>query len=75
MTNNSIQIGNETLLTQQAVADRLGYTVRTLEHWRLRRVGPAWCKIGARVMYRESSLEQWIRDQERQPVAAGGEAA
>lgn len=71
--NEAIQIGGETLFPQSMVADQLGCTVRTLENWRARRVGPAWTRIGHRVMYRQSSLEQWIRDQEQRPVA--GEAA
>lgn len=74
MTNKPtpLTIGGETLYPQSIVADQLGCTVRTLENWRNRRTGPAWTKIGHRVMYRESSLENWIRQQEQRPVA--GEA-
>jgi len=64
-------IGGETLYPQAAVADQLGCTIRTLENWRNRRVGPAWTKIGHRVYYREASIVQWIKAQERQPVAGG----
>lgn len=64
-----VKIGDETLIPQAAVAQLLGCTVRTLENWRQRRIGPAWTKLGHRVVYRERALMQWIRDQEQKPVA------
>ena len=66
---NTLTIGGEVLYPQTLAADQLGCTVRTLENWRNRRIGPAWTKIGHRVFYRQAALEQWIRDQERSPVA------
>lgn len=66
----SYRVGSIELIPQAAVAEMLGVTVRTLENWRTRRVGPAWTKIGPRVVYRRTSLEKWVRDQEREPVAA-----
>jgi len=64
-----VEFGGERLYPQQLVADRIGCTVRTLENWRQRRVGPAWVKVGHRIMYREPALHDWIRANEQQPVA------
>jgi len=69
----TLTIGGQVLYPQSLAAEKLGCTVRTLENWRNRRIGPAWTKLGHRVYYRESALEQWIVEQERQPVA--GQAA
>jgi len=70
---DAIRIGGETLLPQQQAADTLGKTVRTLENWRARRIGPAWTRIGGRIYYREAALLDWIKSQEQRPV--NGEAA
>ncbi len=64
-----VTIGDETLIPQAAVAQLLGCTVRTLENWRQRRTGPAWTRLGHRVLYREQALMQWIRSKEQRPVA------
>lgn len=64
-----LTIGGETLFPQSLVAEQLDCSIRTLEIWRQRRIGPPWTKIGHRVCYRKESLEEWIRNQERQPVA------
>jgi len=68
-TTSPVDIGGERLYPQALVADRIGCTIRTLENWRQRRVGPAWVKVGNRVMYRERALNDWIRSNEQQPVA------
>lgn len=68
-----LTIGGETLYPQTVAAEKLGCTVRTLENWRNRRIGPAWTKLGHRVYYREKALESWIKSQEQRPV--NGEAA
>jgi len=68
-----LNIGGEVLYPQTLAADQLGCTVRTLENWRNRRIGPAWTKIGHRVFYREAALSSWIVSQEQRPVA--GDAA
>ena len=65
----NIVIGDQVLFPQTAAAEKLGNTVRTLENWRARRIGPAWCKIGHRIYYREAALESWIQAQEQRPVA------
>lgn len=71
--HEAIRIGGETLLPQQQAAATLDRTVRTLENWRARRIGPAWTRIGGRIYYREAALVHWIKSQEQRPVA--GECA
>jgi predicted DNA-binding transcriptional regulator AlpA len=51
----------ETFLTQNAVAEMLGTSVRHLERLRQRGDGPRFVRIGARaVRYRESDVRAWI---------------
>ncbi len=47
----------------------LGLSPKTLGNWRVRRVGPAWSKAGARaVVYRVGDLIAWV-EQRRQTDA------
>jgi hypothetical protein len=39
-------------LNQKQLAARWGLSPRTFEGWRWRGVGPAWLKLGGRVVYR-----------------------
>jgi excisionase family DNA binding protein len=48
------------LLTQSEAADYLRLSKRSLERWRVTGDGPAYCKAGRRVLYREADLEAWI---------------
>jgi hypothetical protein len=54
---------SERHLTEVEVAQRLGLTVKGLQDWRRRRVGPAFIKLGpgphARVRYPLVALMQW----------------
>jgi hypothetical protein len=43
-------------LKQEELARRWCMSGRTLEAWRLKGVGPAYVKIGARVLYRVSDI-------------------
>ena len=43
-------------LTQQQLAERWHISPRTLEQWRWLGKGPAFLKIGARVLYREEDV-------------------
>jgi hypothetical protein len=55
-------------LTQAELARRWRKSVRTIERWRLRGVGPAHLNIGG-VLYRLSDIEEYERDQLRQKAA------
>src|SRR5262245_39699215 len=48
------------LLTETQAADLLQLSVRTLQSWRLRRVGPAYVQAGRAVRYRRRDLLSWI---------------
>lgn len=45
-------------------AEYLGLSTNTLYVWRHRRQGPPSFRMGRRVMYRISALDQWVHDQE-----------
>jgi hypothetical protein len=55
-------------LTQAELARRWRKSIRTIERWRLRGVGPAHLNIGG-VLYRLSDIEEYERDQLRQKAA------
>src|SRR5690606_15901439 len=51
------------LLTVQELADYLGVPVATLYQWRHRREGPPGFRVGRRVRYRWSDVQEWIEHQ------------
>jgi hypothetical protein len=62
-TNASLQ--PEELITQTEAARVLGIEPRTLESWRLKRIGPRFISYSKRcVRYRLSDLEKWLNDRE-----------
>lgn len=48
-------------LNQKQLARRWGMSHRTLERWRWQNQGPAWLKVGGRVLYRIEDIEQYER--------------
>lgn len=46
-------------LSTHEAAERLGVTVGTLANWRSAGIGPAYLKIGSRVMYPLAQIEQF----------------
>lgn len=48
------------LLTPSEVAVLLRVRVSTLRAWRSRGKGPSYVKIGGRVLYRRSAVEQYV---------------
>jgi predicted site-specific integrase-resolvase len=54
------------LLDAHDVATRLkGVSPRTLERWRVTGQGPRFIKVGHRVLYRETDVEDWLDQQTR----------
>lgn len=51
------------LLTITEVADRTRTPAATVRYWRHLGIGPPSAKLGRRVVYRESDVEQWIAAQ------------
>ena len=51
------------LLTIVEVAERLRRPVATIRYWRATGIGPRSARVGGRVLYRSSDLEEWIAEQ------------
>ena len=58
----------QVLLKPEQAAERLGLSVKTLQDWRYKRIGPPWSKIGKFARYVESALETWVEQQGRNPI-------
>jgi hypothetical protein len=65
---------SETCLNQTDLARRWKVSPRTLERWRWLSQGPQYLKLGGRVLYRVSDIEEYERTIIRltQPDAEGG---
>lgn len=48
------------LLNEDEVARRLNLSVRTLQAWRIRGVGPAFVRCGRAIRYQPSAVEKWM---------------
>jgi Helix-turn-helix domain len=59
-TRDEIIIDGRPLLTQQDAAGILGASVRTLQRWHQKNVGPLQIKIGRRVYYDPDELTAWV---------------
>jgi predicted site-specific integrase-resolvase len=59
------------------LARRWSISHRTLERWRHKGTGPAFLRIGGRIMYRLEDIEAFEKDRVRQsgPAAAPDETA
>ena len=51
---------NSALLSTRDAAAYLALSPRTLEKWRSRGVGPAYSRIGRRVVYRRDDLDAFV---------------
>lgn len=61
-------------LNQVQLARRWSLSPRTLERWRWRRQGPAYLKVGGRVVYRLEDVEAFEDAAARQPDDQSREA-
>jgi len=61
-------------LNQVQLARRWSLSPRTLERWRWRDQGPAYLKVGGRVVYRQIGIEAFERDAAHRPDAVRQEA-
>jgi hypothetical protein len=54
---------NKDYLTPEQVLERWGGSIhrQTLANWRHKKRGPAYCKIGGRVLYPSDKLLEWER--------------
>ncbi|ALU40952.1 hypothetical protein AS188_00415 [Kocuria flava] len=63
------------LLTPAELAKHLHSAPATLAQWRYRGKGPKFVKVGRKVLYRASDVNDWIAAQTVQGTAEGGAAA
>lgn len=71
-----LSLKDDRLVATAEAAQLLAVAPKTLREWRCQRKGPAALKLGAgrraRVVYRMSSLEAWVR--ENVTTVVGGDA-
>ncbi len=63
-----------TCLNQTELAARWTISARTLERWRWTGEGPAFLKIGGRVVYRIEDVQAYEQSQQRRSTADRGAA-
>lgn len=56
----------EKLLTTDEAATACRVPAATLAQWRRKKKGPDWFRSGKYVVYPESSIEAWIKEQMKQ---------
>jgi hypothetical protein len=52
----------------EELAAHLDVAEQTLCHWRCRREGPPFIKVGRRIRYRVSDVEDWLKGRTCQPA-------
>ena len=57
-------------ISEQAAGPHLGISVRTLQDWRVRGIGPAYSKLGKRVVYDVADLDMFLAAARVEPKAA-----
>ncbi|MGB6538633.1 MAG: helix-turn-helix domain-containing protein [Xanthobacteraceae bacterium] len=62
-------------LSEKLLARRWGLSHRTLERWRHAARGPAFLKVGGRIVYRIEDIETYEASRRRQPTALPSQAA
>lgn len=61
------------LLTSKETARILRLSPQTLCNWRTAGRGPRFRKIGRRVVYAETDVNEWLSDQSRNNTSEGGD--
>jgi hypothetical protein len=56
---------------QEDLARRWGISPRTLERWRLQRVGPPYLKLRGRILYRMEDVQEFEANNLRTPSGSG----
>ena len=60
------------LLTTDEGAKYLRLSPRTLERYRVTGEGPRFLKVGRRVLYRQSDLDEWLKNKSRRSTSDPG---
>jgi hypothetical protein len=58
----------ENLMSDEELGKLLGYSRKTLETWRSRRIGPPWIKTGRRIFYDKRKVDLWLEAQACDPA-------
>lgn len=66
---------NDTLLDTDAAPGIIGAARQTLARWRSEGQGPPFIKVGSKVMYRRSDLENWLAARTRRSTSDDGSGA
>ena len=53
--------------TIHELAKELDVSVRSLQRWHDMRTGPARIKVGGKIYYRQSKVEEWLKQNEFDP--------
>jgi predicted DNA-binding transcriptional regulator AlpA len=61
-------------LDEKATAARTGLAVKTLQNWRSAGTGPAFYKLGGRVLYDTDELDAWLAARRRTSTSDRGGA-
>ena len=65
-----------TLLTPEDVSEYIGVSKSTLAKWRMTGLdGPAFIKLGAKVAYDKTVVENWLESRRRRSTSDTGKAA
>ena len=70
MTASPIPIDANVLLTEVAAARILKLSIRTLQAWRCRGIGPDFIRVGRAIRYRHSALIDWLDHNTVSPASA-----
>ena len=74
MADEATRTARSQLLSEKETASELGFSVRTLQAWRVRGGGPSFVKVSARcVRYRQSDLDSWVEERIRRSTSDRGE--
>jgi excisionase family DNA binding protein len=61
--------------TPGQLAEYIHVAPETLRHWRYRRIGPKFARVGQQVRYRRAEVDRWLAQQEREASAGTPGAA
>ncbi len=56
--------------TEREGAEFLGIQYQTLKNWRAADQGPAFYRIGTKIIYSEKDLTEWMESRRREPRTA-----
>jgi len=60
---------------EKGTAERIGLSAKTLSNWRSSGGGPAFYKLGGRVVYDDDEVDSWLAQRRRTSTSDRGPAA